>query len=153
LAGGINLFAYTANNPINLIDPDGRLAFVIPIAVCASGGCQALAGAIAGVGLGIGIATLWDAYNDSDVDEQTQADWLRENDYQRYKNRCGQKPPPGLSKCDELRWKLQQAKDCRDLRQRWDDRWQPGRHEQAINDWNNRVNRLNRIIAQECCNE
>lgn len=149
LEGGINLFAYANQNPINYIDPYGQLAITVPTIIV--GGIITI---ITGYTTG---QILKDIYENSRSDpwddpwDENDREIQREDEYQNYKNRCGQSPPGGLSACDKLRWQLQQAKDCRDLRQSWDDNWYPGRHEQAINDWNNRVNRLQRRISQECC--
>jgi RHS repeat-associated protein len=65
LDAGVNLFAYVHGNPINSIDPDGQFAWVLP-ALCAGGGCEAAAGAIAGIGLGGLIAVIWDGANGDD---------------------------------------------------------------------------------------
>ena len=67
-----------------------------------------------------------------------------------YKNICNQQPPPNLDKCEEARWQLRKAKQCRDLRQAWDDRWFPGRHAQEIKNWNRRVKNLEKWIEKNC---
>jgi RHS repeat-associated protein len=63
--GGINLYVYGASNPINSIDPDGQVPWVLPI-LCAGGGCEAVAGAITGIGIGLGIGVLWNESTDND---------------------------------------------------------------------------------------
>ena len=71
-------------------------------------------------------------------------------EYENYKNICNQQPPPNLDKCEEARWQLRKAKQCRDLRQAWDDRWFPGRHAQEIKNWNRRVKNLEKWIEKNC---
>ena len=44
--GGINLFSYVQNNPVNSIDPDGKFAWTVPAAGVAAGACLAIAGTI-----------------------------------------------------------------------------------------------------------
>lgn len=43
------------------IDPTGEAVPAILAVICAGGGCEAAGGAIAGIGLGIGIGALWDS--------------------------------------------------------------------------------------------
>jgi hypothetical protein len=40
----------------------------------------------------------------------------KEADHDNYKNRCRQQPPPGITPCQEAKWKLQRQKDCKQLR-------------------------------------
>ena len=50
LAGGLNVYVYAANDPINFIDSDGHFAILVPIAV------GALAGALDGAAFGIAVS-------------------------------------------------------------------------------------------------
>jgi len=74
----------------------------------------------------------------------------RANEYNAYKNRCNQPPPPGLSPCDLARWKLQRNRDCRNMRQSWDDNWMPGRHATDIANLDRSVQNLEAWIKQNC---
>ena len=75
---------------------------------------------------------------------------LRQIEYKSYKARCGQSPPPGLNPCDLARWKLQRNKDCRNLRQAWDDKWQPGRHRNDIENLDRSIKNLEEWIKGNC---
>jgi hypothetical protein len=75
---------------------------------------------------------------------------LRQVEYKSYKARCGQSPPPGLNPCDLARWKLQRNKDCRNLRQAWDDKWQPGRHLNDIENLDRGIRNLEEWIQRNC---
>ena len=75
----------------------------------------------------------------------------KRSDYQNYKQRCNEPPPPGLDKCAEAKWKLQRNKDCRSMRQAWDDKWQPGRHANDIRNLDRSIEKLQSWIDQNCC--
>ncbi|WP_339133401.1 MAG: RHS repeat-associated core domain-containing protein [Candidatus Electrothrix sp. GW3-4] len=145
LDGGMNLYAYVGSDPVNGVDPMG-LQIALPVPVAPPGGISSEMSKWNAKAA----EALSDAINDA---EFALYEWLRQREYRRYKDRCGQKPPAGLEHCEKLNWLLDQAENCRDLRQRWDDRWEPGRHKQAISDWNNRANKLRRKIARECCEQ
>ncbi len=94
-----------------------------------------------GDAIGNAISNWW-----NELWDENSREIQREDEYQGYKSRCNEKPPEGLSDCEKKEWELQQAKDCRDMRQAWDDKWYPGRHNQAIRDWNNRVKKIERTL-------
>lgn len=56
--GGVNLYTYVDNDPVNVIDPEGELAFLIPI----------LAGAAGGAAIDIGLQLLLNGGNFSCID-------------------------------------------------------------------------------------
>ena len=89
LDGGMNLYVYASDNPVNSFDPNGQFPLALPI-ICAGGGCEAIAGAITGIGLGIGV--LWNNLSDSLTDSE---------------EKCEEKPPktcaseyPNLKTCN-----------------------------------------------------
>ena len=83
------------------------------------------------------------------IDQQKQKD----KDYNAYKNRCNQPPPPGLSPCALARWKLQRNMDCRNMRQAWDDKWMPGRQASDIQNLNQSIANLEAWIRKNCKDE
>jgi RHS repeat-associated protein len=63
--GGINLYGFVGNDPLNLIDPDGRAVFLLPVVV---GGAKAVGGAkgisvAASAAVNLWIYTLWKGDN------------------------------------------------------------------------------------------
>ncbi|EEI3462224.1 RHS repeat protein [Salmonella enterica subsp. salamae] len=74
----------------------------------------------------------------------------RQSEYEAYKNRCNQSPPPNLDFCSLAKWKLSRNKDCRDMRQSWDNKWLPGRHAKNIAELDVGINKLAKTIADKC---
>ena len=143
LNAGPNTFGYALSNPIRNIDPTGEFAFAIPAIIEA---CIALAPQV-GIGVGVGLAMA--VPGDT---SQGNSD-ARQRDYETYKRRCDEPPPPNLSGCALLAWLINRQRDCVRLRQDWDDKYQPGRHAIEIQ---NQINRLNNYIRQlmsdpNCC--
>jgi hypothetical protein len=83
------------------------------------------------------------------MNEITETD-QRNREWELYKAREKEKPPPDLDECALLRWLLQRAKDVRAMRQAWDNKWHPGRHRQAIADWDRAVKKLEKKIQEKC---
>jgi hypothetical protein len=74
----------------------------------------------------------------------------RQADYDAYKARCNEPPPPGLSPCNLAKWKLSRNTDCRNMRQRWDDKWSPGGHANDIANLDRRIQTLKDRAAKYC---
>jgi RHS repeat-associated protein len=145
--GDANYYAYVRNSPIRLVDPAGTTGLEVvgletlggwTIGGAATGVGAAAAGTAASVG--VIAVVLADEYETVQAGNLTAAlaagananAVVRQREYEAYKARCGQPPPPGLTVCELLRWKLERNRDCRRMRQNWDDKWQPGRHANDI---------------------
>jgi RHS repeat-associated protein len=74
----------------------------------------------------------------------------RDLDYQEYKKRCDTPEPPGLGACTERIMKLQRKIDCRDLRWRWDQNYDPGRHAINIANLNQGIQNDQNWIDRNC---
>ncbi|MCP4841740.1 MAG: RHS repeat-associated core domain-containing protein, partial [Halieaceae bacterium] len=78
----------------------------------------------------------------------------RQADYEAYKyGPCdpgNQIPPPNLSPCEAAKWKLNVVKKCLQMRQDWDDKWDPGRHAVEIRNNHNRIRNIEKIIKRVC---
>ncbi len=107
-------------NPLNNTDPTGL--------VCGTGVCVGIGIGIGqfivdGATIGLGLGILYnDYFSDSDLQEEIE----REANRREYKNRCSEPPPPGLAPCEKAKWKLQRAKDCKNLRKANTNRWWDG---------------------------
>ncbi|WP_339133389.1 MAG: RHS repeat-associated core domain-containing protein [Candidatus Electrothrix sp. GW3-4] len=143
LGGGINLYAYVGSDPVNGVDPEGLNALVIKGLEWGGRLLMAAMGAKAA-------QETYDAVKDRDASGNDQA---RQAEYDRYKARCNERPPGGLDQCEKWRWLLQRNKDCRDMRQAWDDKWQPGRHQNDIDNLQRGIDKLQDKINRYCCGE
>jgi RHS repeat-associated protein len=84
--------------------------------------------------------------NNSDQDD-------RENEYQEYKRICKQAegPPPNcLTPCEQAKWKYEMLTKCADMRQEWDDKHQPGRHADKIEENRKGAEKWRRRTEQRC---
>jgi len=71
-----------------------------------------------------------------------------------YKTRCRQTPPPGMSRCEEEKWKLERNKDCFNMRNRFMRKWHndqdPG-HMTALNNLISAIRKNIEYINNNCC--
>lgn len=74
----------------------------------------------------------------------------RQTDHDAYTARCNQPPPPGLSPCNLAKWKLSENTECRNMQQRWDDKWSTGRHANAIINMERRIQTMKDRAAKYC---
>jgi RHS repeat-associated protein len=74
----------------------------------------------------------------------------RDLDWQEYKNRCDTPEPPGLGACTERIMKLQRKIDCRDMRWTWDQKYDPGRHANDINNLSKGIQKDQDWIEKNC---
>jgi RHS repeat-associated protein len=150
LNGGLNRYGYVGQSPLMYADPRGenygRLALSL--------GGAALAAVSPPLYNAIKDAsdTAVDAFNNA-LDDLKQKD----DEYNQYKEICNKPKPDGLNKCEEAKWKLNKAQKCVELRQNWDNRWWPGRHDHEIQNNRNTIEKAKKDIAKYCkdgqCNE
>ncbi len=74
----------------------------------------------------------------------------RQEEHDAYKKRCQEPEPPGLDACASRRWNLQRKRDCRDMMQGWDDKWQPGRHAPDIQNLDRGIQNDENWIQKNC---
>jgi len=159
LAGGSpSTYIYGDGNPLQGVDPDGTNAVW---AVYRAGGLGWRIGEEINPLVQPSIASAIDALLLPDPTLATmpaapkpltaEQELEKQLDYELYKWRCdNDKPPAGLDKCEAAKWQLERAEQCKTQRQRWDDKWMPGRHDQEILNVGNRVARWKRTVAKEC---
>jgi len=129
LEGGINTFLYAAASPVMMIDPTGELVIALaplmgslslPSAASIASAGVFLADAFATATAGFILMNKW-------VDSQEA-----KSEYEAYKTRASQIPPPDLDECAKLRWLLEREEDVVKAMKAWDAKWSPGRHVAAI---------------------
>ena len=140
--GGVNLYGFVQNDPVNAIDPDGQILIAIPVILGGISG-EAILGALTGTALAVAI-------NESINQAQEKA-----QDRKNYKGRCRENPPPNLiDPCDIARWKLQRERDCKSLRQEFSNKWHDGpdaRHANEIAKVDRAIQNLEKLIKENCC--
>ncbi|ECI6612508.1 RHS repeat protein [Salmonella enterica subsp. enterica] len=143
LKGGWNVYLYPLN-PITEVDPLGLWAFAIPAIL---EGINWLFWGSAAAGSAV-LATPSDSEKSKNTDSSNPKQ--RTIDHRAYKQRCNEPPPPGLGDCPLAEWKLNRKKDCRNMRQAWDDKYSPGQHAKDIFDLDKGITKLTKFIEDEC---
>jgi len=146
-----------ANSPTSLgggaAAAEGGAAAVGEISVAAAAGVATAAVATTAL-------VVYDAYQADQVadlyaqDAHVQA-YLdqKEKDYDAYHDRCDEPPPKGLTPCELAKWKLQKAKDCKQLRTDFANKYYNGtfdKHEQVMKDLDKQISNLEKWINKYC---
>lgn len=67
-----------------------------------------------------------EAQRNSDSDRKA---FDKANERRFYKSRCNEKKPPGMGKCTGALWKLNKARDCKRLREKFSNKWYGGKYD------------------------
>ena len=128
----LNRFVYSESDPVNKIDPSGNFAITLSLNNSIAG---ILATAnIARVGIRVAVLAASIVYGDYivrnnnialSIDQSLSSNEVKEKSTERkaYKSRCTEPEPPGLSGCDRLRWLLKRNQDCKEMRERFSEKW------------------------------
>jgi RHS repeat-associated protein len=160
LAGGLSTYGYVAGNPLSFIGPFGLQIssadhFCTRFPLECAGAIPRpsnLAPSFLGTGLA---ATLWCLISGCTVPNEMQNErWVDDPEaaaeHDAYKERSAQTPPPDLDECTRIIWLLQREMDVIAAMKAWDAKWMPGRHDVAIAQRTNAVNKLRKQYEEKC---
>ena len=151
--GGLNLYGYAGDNPVDFEDPSGLYIappppVPPPVLVPAALALIDLAAIIYDI-------DQIDQIIDSEIQiQQMNAAAQKQADYSCYKARCNESPPPGLTGCALARWKLARNQDCIRLRQNFTQKYYPNGgdagHQNVIDQLNVANAKLEAWIKKNC---
>lgn len=120
-------------NPTSYSDPSGVVPNPAEVACALGPNPVCVGGVVVDVGSwiigGLGAGAVAAAVSTLGSTQQSQA---RQDEYDAYKSRCNEQPPPNLDLCELAEWKLKRNKECWNMRQAWANKWIPGRHANDI---------------------
>ena len=145
LQGGLNTYSYSLENPVHNTDPTGEFVpAIIGGLTWLYRGYRTYRAAQVAVNTTGAAAAASVAANGIDNARTRQAE------HDAYKAVCNQSPPPGLDPCALAKWKRNRNQQCTNMRQAWDDKWQPGRHAKDIDNLRRSLETLDEWIRCNC---
>jgi hypothetical protein len=81
---------------------------------------------------------------------EDELEWLKQRDHDRYKDVCNGQVPAGPNPCSTLSREIDRLKRCISLMIAFDARWTPGRHRDAISQWENGLDKLKDQYNRQC---
>ncbi|MEZ9369750.1 RHS repeat domain-containing protein [Shewanella sp. 10N.286.51.B2] len=161
----LNKYLYGNSDPVAYVDPSGHTSIMsLSTGISRFGSLSAIAipsytNTLLAASVGVGLTFFYkeitfvmnvDAeHAGSDLDEAE-----KQAEYDKAKDFCdNQKPESGRNDCATLSSLIDHAEQCLDMYKAWDEKWYKGRHQEKIDGWGNRVNKLKKEHRRRCTNK
>ena len=146
LYGGMNNYGYVGASPLGCVDPTGEFFFIPAIQAAVGTAVVAISAGVACdiTNCGQGVANAIDSAAKSVGDV-----FAKQSEYLRYKNYCNNPPPPTGDRCKDLKNNIEFYKTCADVRENWDNKFFPNKHEKNIRDHRKSERKYRKRLAND----
>ncbi len=158
-------YLYADLDPVGKADPSGRMSLMTlsaPVSIGLSTGTMHVSRtwvvrAAVGVSLTYVLHEITLSLNEDASDtargESASEAAQRQAEYEKAKAFCDTPPEPGGNACSTLSRQIDHAEQCISIYEEWDAKWFPGRHDEKLAGWRNRINNLKLEHRAKCTNK